>query len=560
MSVGVNGFLAGLQRFGIGRLAAVIGGAAGVAAVLAALVFHIGGEPQSLLYSGLDLREASEITAALEQGGVPHETRGDGSTIMVPRDRVGSTRLMLAGRGLPTSSSVGYELFDEGSALGQTDFVQNINRQRALEGELARNIRSLQGVTSAQVRLVMPRRQLFEESAEQPSASVIVGTTRGDLDAERTRALRNFVAGAVPGLTPARVTVLDSRGRMLAGGENDASGAAGLGDNVRQETEARLRGRILQLVEGIVGPGNARVDVSAELNMNRVTRQQEEFNPDGQVVRSQTTSENTEAETSAANTGAVSASENVPGAAGQAAGAAQNGSQSRGQNETINYEISRTTTTEVEEPGQISRVSVAVAVNGVASTANGRTTFTPRSPQEIQRIEQLVRAAIGFNAERQDLVQVVPVQFQQEAAPEGGEAGLMSSFDKNDLMRGIELLVLVIVGGMIVFFVVRPLFRSLNAPAAGAGGLAIAMAGAGAAGAAALPGPAAVAQIAVDPATGQPLALPSPTMLPSEIEQRIDMAKVEGQVKASSVRRVAEFVDRHPDESVAILRSWLHES
>lgn len=546
----MNGFLQGVQRFGIGRLAAVLGASIGVAAILGALVFRVGGEPQALLYSGLDLREASEITAALEQANVPFEARGDGSTIMVSRDRVGSTRLLLAGRGLPTASSVGYELFDESSALGQTDFVQNINRQRALEGELSRNIRSLQGVTSAQVRLVLPRRQLFEESAEQPSASIIVGTSRGDLDAEKTRALRNFVAGAVPGLTPARVTVLDDRGRMLAGGEGDTGGGAGVGDDVRQETEARLRSRILQLVEGIVGPGNARVDVSAELNMNRVTRQREEYNPDGQVVRSTTTQENTEAETNGTAAGLATASANVPGGTGTDATTGGAGSQSRGTQETTNYEISRTTTTEVEEPGQISRVSVAVAVNGVPTTTGGRTTYAARPAAEMQRIEQLVRAAVGFSAERQDLVQVVGVTFQREAVPESEAASFLSQFDKNDMMRGIELLVMLIVGGMIIFFVVRPLFRSVGGSAQPNLALALAPSGGG--------GSAGLAQVTYDPATGQPLALPAPGL--SEIEQRVDLARVEGQVKASSVKRLAEFVERHPEQSVSTLRSWLHET
>jgi flagellar M-ring protein FliF len=148
---GLEQFVSSLQRFGIGRLATIIGVSAGVAAALFALVLHVGTEPQSLLYANLDLKEAASITQALSAAGIKYEAKGDGSTIMVARDKVASTRLLLSSKGLPTSGSVGYEIFDNASALGQTDFVQNLNRQRALEGELARTIRSLDGVTFARV-------------------------------------------------------------------------------------------------------------------------------------------------------------------------------------------------------------------------------------------------------------------------------------------------------------------------------------------------------------------------------------------------------------------------
>ena len=173
----MNPILAALQRFGIGRLAAILGIGAGVAAVLVALSMNLG-QPKALLYSNLDLKEAGTITQSLDQAGVKYEVKGDGSTIMVPRDQVASTRLMLSSKGLPTAGSVGYEIFDSNNTLGQTDFVQQLNRQRALEGELGRTILSLDGITSARVHLVLPKRQLFDEEAEQPSAAVSSKTER----------------------------------------------------------------------------------------------------------------------------------------------------------------------------------------------------------------------------------------------------------------------------------------------------------------------------------------------------------------------------------------------
>ncbi|MFA5599293.1 MAG: flagellar basal-body MS-ring/collar protein FliF, partial [Phenylobacterium sp.] len=208
----MNPLSGAIQRFGVARLAAILGIGAGVAAVLVALTLGLR-EPKALLYSNLDLKEAGSITQALDQAGVRYELKGDGSTIMVSRDQVAATRLMLSSKGLPTSGSVGYEIFDEANALGQTDFVQQLNRQRALEGELARTIRSLEGVTSARVHLVLPKRQLFEEEAEQPSAAVTIAVGGREPNAEQVRAVQNLIAGAVPGLKPERVTVVDQHAR-----------------------------------------------------------------------------------------------------------------------------------------------------------------------------------------------------------------------------------------------------------------------------------------------------------------------------------------------------------
>lgn len=545
----------GLQRFGIGRWGIVLGAAAGAAILLIFLMFKVGSEPSALLYSNLDLKEASEITAALDQANIKYEAKGDGSTIMVPRDKVASTRLLLSSKGLPTSGSVGYEIFDNASALGQTDFVQNLNRQRALEGELARTIRSLDGVTSARVHLVLPRRQLFEEEAGSPTASIVVGLGHRDLSAEQVRSLRNLVAGAVPNLKPEHVTVLDEAGKMLAAGAEDDGGLAGeVAADRKAEVEARLRQAIRDVVEGVVGPGKARVQVTAEVDQTRVTEQRQTFDPDGQVVRSTTTNEETSSDSTASPDGAVGAAANLPGQAAPGAGST-NGSNSGTNQETTNYEISNTTRTEVIEPGTVKRLSVAVAVDGISTVgANGKVTYAPRSAADMQKIEQLVRSAMGFDQSRQDQVQVLNVRFAREAdGIPGGEAGPSPfSFDKNDIMRGAELLVLLIVGLLIIFLVVRPLLKSAATP--GAPGQYAAPALAMAAGAPALAdgtGGAGFSQ------GGAQLSLPGP---PDAMDQRIDIARIEGAVKTSSVKRVAEFVDNHPEESVSILRGWLHET
>jgi flagellar M-ring protein FliF len=530
-------------------LVAILGGAAGVAAALAAIVMHLGNAPKALLYSNLDLKEASQITQTLDQSGVKYEVKGDGSTIMVDRDKVASTRLLLSGKGLPTSGSVGYELFDNAPPLGQTDFVQNLNRQRALEGELARTIRSLQGVTSARVHLVLPRRQLFEDEAEQPSASVVVGAVRTP-SAEEVRSIRNLVASATPNLKPERVTVVDDKGKMLAGGDDNAMADAAANEQ-RATAEERVRKTVKDLVEGVVGPGKARVTVSADVDLSRVTLQEDKYDPDGQVVRStQTVEENAKDTKAGENGGAASAAANVPG--GTSAAGGQDGSQSGRTEETTNYEISHSTRTEVTEPGQVKRLSVAVAVDGVtAYDKHGKATYTPRTAEEMQRIDSLVRSAVGFTAARGDQVTVVNVRFTHDDDGQGVSANNpLMDLEKSDLLRGVELVILLVVAVLIIFFVARPLLKNAG------GGMLPALAGAGAGG-----GQVDLGQQSLTMGTGgaETLALPSAAPTP-DMEQRIDIAKIEGQVKVSSVKRVSEFVEKHPDESISILRNWLHDS
>ena len=541
----MQSFIEALQRFGIGRLGAVVGVAAGVAAALFALVLNVGTQPKALLYANLDLKEAGQITQTLDQAGIKYEVKGDGSTIMVPRDKVASTRIMLSTKGMPTSGSVGYEIFDSASPLGQTDFIQTLNRQRALEGELARTIRSLQGVSSARVHLVLPRRQLFEGDGEAPSASVVIGVAGRVPGSDQVAAVRNLIAGAVPNLKPDRVTVVDERGKLLAAvGDGDGQGSTA--DTERNDTEERMRKTIKDLVEGVVGAGKARVQVTADLDRNRVTLQEDKYDPDGQVVRStQTTGENAK-QTQPGAAGATSAA-NIPGQPGTTTpGEPGNTSDSNRTEETTNYEISHSTRTEVIEPGQVKRLSVAVAVDGVTTLGpKGKIQYAPRSADEMKRIDELVRSAVGFSATRGDVVSVINVRFDH-GEEEGTAAGMpLLNFDKNDMMRMAELAVLLVMAALVVFFVVRPL---LSTAAGGGSGNLPMLAGAapgGGGGALTVGSEQQVTVVKAGPAIADP---------------RIDIAKIEGAVAASSVRQVSEFVDNHPEESVSILRAWLHES
>jgi flagellar M-ring protein FliF len=547
----LNPLIALVQRFGIGRLAAILGIGAGLAAVFVALSMNLG-EPKALLYSNLDLKEAGSITQALDQAGIKYEVKGDGSTILVPRDKVASTRLMLSGKGLPTAGSVGYEIFDNANALGQTDFVQQLNRQRALEGELARTIRSLDGITSARVHLVLPRRQLFEEEAEQPSAAVTIGVGGREPTAEQVRAMQNLVAGAVPNLKPDRVTVVDQHAKTLSGGE---TGTAAEADGRKSEVEARVAKQVKNLIEGMVGPGKVRVNVTADLELARVTTQEEKYDPDGQVVRSESTTNENSKERSSEGGAQTSVAANIPGPNG---GALDDNSNTSGREEsTTNYEISKTIRTEVQEPGTVKRLSVAVAVDG--TTAVGKDgkpgAYTPRSAEEMQKIEQLVRTAVGFNQERGDQVSVINVRFPPPVDDGGVTASNpLMGFDKNDIMRAAEIGVMALVALLMLFFVARPLVKGVTTggPMARLGGP-----GGGGGGAPVMSTPDGQPFQVQGGDGGFQLALPQPQ---NEMEGKLNMAQIEGQVKGNSVKRVSEFVEKHPDESVAILRNWLHET
>tara|TARA_R110002051_G_scaffold10126_1_gene38348 strand:+ start:2648 stop:4267 length:1620 start_codon:yes stop_codon:yes gene_type:complete len=538
----VGGFSAALQRFGIGRLTVVLGVAAGVAAVLVAIMLRIGQAPDALLYSNLDLREASEITSALDSASIKYASRGDGSTIFVSRDDVGTARLMLAGKGLVTSGSVGYELFDNQSVLGQTEFQQNLNEQRALQGELSRTIMSMRGITSARVQIAMPRRELFQSDGVEPTAAVVVGVSGGALTGSQVEAIRNVVASSVPNLKPEKVTLTDTANRTLAAGSSADGFNAASAQDAKNSTEALLQARIKDIVEGVVGVGSARVQVTADIDHSRSTTQELRYDPDGQVVRSTSTNGSESSDTSGTSDGGATATNNIPG--GQAPTTTPVGSTNTNNTETTNYDISSTTTTTIKEAGEVKKLAVSVVVDDVrVPSADGKAppTYTARTPEQIDQIKTLVAAAVGIDEARGDKIEVLNVGFTHDVSDVGGtEAGSsLLDFTKNDIMRGVELLVLLITGLLLIFFVLRPLLKT-----AGGGGSMPALSASG--GVAALQ--TSLAADSVPQITG-----------PSDMEKRLDMARVEGQVKASSVKMVADFVESNPDESTSILRNWVHE-
>jgi len=540
-----------LPEFFRGVGAARFGAMAGVAAALTAFFLYVAGvisEPaKSVLYGGLEPREAAQVTAKLDAMNVKYDTRGDG-TILVPADQVTKLRMELASDNLP-SAGVGYEIFDKSDTFGATAFTQNINRLRALEGELSRSITTISGIQSARVHLVIPDHEIFARDSQPPSASVVL-KTRGRLDRGQVEAIQHLVAAAVAGMDSQRVAIVDDHGDLLAGGDGKSGPDASAQDQERDTTnfEDRLRQRVEGILSSVVGPGHVRVQVAADMNYNHVSETSESFDPDSKVVRSSQTVEQSSSDTQsdgAAN--AVSVANALPNAQTPPStpGGGDKSSSTRSE-ETTNYEISKTVKTSTLDGGEIKKLSVAVVVDGDAATdASGKTTYKARTPKEMTQIEALVKSAIGFDAKRGDQVQVTNMEFARlDTGPAEPEAAPMLGFETGDWIKIIEVAILSITALLLGLFVMRPLITRMFSPA---GMLAItgqptpAMIAAGG-------GEAQAAQ-----AAGGAPALPAPK------ENMIDVSRIEGQVRESSIRKVGEVVQSHPEEALAILRTWLHE-
>jgi flagellar M-ring protein FliF len=531
-----------LKSMGLARLGAAIGLTVAVAGFFVYVLSGMTSTPKSLLFSGLDPRDSAEIVGRLETLKVPYQIEGDGSTILVPSDQALRLRMQLAGDGLPAGGSVGYEIFDRSDTFGQTSFVQNINLIRALEGELGRTIRSLASIANARVHLNIPKRELFADKQPEPTASVVI-RARGAVAPGQVQAIQNLVASAIPGMNAGAVTVIDEKGAMLGGGATQAATAAVRTDERTAAYEDRVRTQVEDIVTSVVGPGRARVQVAAEMDYSRITRESQTFDPDSQVVISQQTSQTKANNQDGRATQAVTVTNSLPGAENTGTTDAGRSSNEDRTDETINYEVSRTKSTEIQEGGRIKRLSVAVAVDGVyAAAANGARTYAARDPGEMQQIEALVRSAIGFDEKRGDQLKVVNLPFSQpdiEALPADEP---LVALAKDDYWRIAQFGGLGTIALLLIFFVMRPLAGSLISSARLT---------------ALLPSPAAPAVAAPAQALG-PSAAGALAAPPSGVQAMIDIAQVEGQVKESSVRKVGEIVTKHPDESTSILRQWLH--
>lgn len=542
------------------RLAAMGAVAAGLIGFFIFITTQLSSANMSLLYSDLELGDSSQIAAQLDTLGVPFELRADGAAIMVPADQVDRLRLVMAQEGLPKGGSLGYEIFDRSDGFGTTNFMQNINRLRALEGELARTIMTIDRVRQARVHLVMPERQLFSRERDEPTASVFLRVGGGELGSVQIAAIQHLVASAVPRLQPQNISIVDDRGNLLAkgpGGDADDLRLA-TAEEMRRNYEERLTRTIEDLLAQTIGPGRVRAEVSADMDFDRITTSSETFDPNSQVARStQLVEESTEA-----NEGdgfdPVTVAENLPEPGGlDVGGGATATNRSNRLEETVNFEISKTVQSSVREVGSVKRLSVAVLVDGTYATdAEGVTTYEPRPQEALDRIATLVRSAVGFDEARGDVLEVITMPFVPVDDPFlDDETGGPFGIGKGELLRLAEIAVLGIVAILVLLLVVRPVLgRILDSGVredegsdllAGPNGLQLAGPG-NMASVPGLPGPAGL------PTEGGPTA-------EEEIDALIDVNQVDGRVRASALRKVGDIIEKHPEEAANIIRNWMFQ-
>ncbi|MCE1225724.1 MAG: flagellar M-ring protein FliF [Geobacteraceae bacterium] len=421
------------------------------------------------LFTNLASEDAGEIVKKLKEAKTPYQITPDGKGIMVPSDRVYELRLSLASEGLPQGGGVGFEIFDRKN-FGMTEFVQKLNYQRALQGELARTITQISGVEQARVHLVIPEKTLFKEAEKPPTASVVL-KMKGSKSLRDTevQGVVHLISSSIEGMNADNVTVLDSRGKILSKVGNGMADASAKATSTMQETqrsyERNAEERLQTLLDRVVGGGKSVARVSATFDFKQVERVEEKFDPETIAVRSEQRSEE-KAGGTAASSGVPGVQTNLgrttPGGGGAAGGGSKN-------DETLNYEVSRSTSRTVEPVGTLSKVSVAILVDGKYEAAApgkdgaaGKAKYVPRSPDELQKIEALVKGAVGFNQERGDQISIQNIPFQDAGDAVGSAES--AKWWMNPFFLTLFKNLLIAVGFLVLMmFVVKPMLNTLRA-------------------------------------------------------------------------------------------------
>jgi flagellar M-ring protein FliF len=458
-----------LSKFSINQRMIILVALAGSIAGLIAIALWTQQPDMQVLFTNLNPEDAAGIVDKLKDTKVPYETTGGGTTVLVPSAQVHELRLQMATEGLPHGGGVGFEIFDR-SSIGMSDFVQKLNYRRALQGELARTIAQMPEIERARVHLATPERRLFSNDENRARASVVVSLRNGQALAKtQVNGIVHLVSSSVEGLQVKDVTVVDGHGRLLssAAGGDDAAGLTGSQLEYQRTVEKDIETRIQTMLERIVGVNKAVVRVSSILDFRKVETTEEKYDPNSQVVRSEQRGQEKATGVNGVSGGVPGVQSNVPDGASQEP-AQTSSSANQTKNETVNYEISRTVARVVESTGSIKQLSVAVLVDGMyeggkaAESSDAAKKYVARSEEDMKRIEEIVKKAMGYSAERQDQVQVTNVQFDiatEEPPAQGVEAAAEPANSFTPYIRYA-------VGGglflLILFMVVRPLMAMLG--------------------------------------------------------------------------------------------------
>ena len=433
--------------------------AASIVVVFIILLFLVNKTEYKVLYSNLYQEDAAHVVEILKKQKVDYKLANGGKTILVPAEQVYSLRLSIASEGVLHGQGIGFEIFDQ-NKIGQTDFVQRINYQRALQGELTRTIMEFPEIKSARVHLVLPQKSLFIEEQKHPSASVVVKLKRGrSLKKEQIQSIVNLITTGVEGMSPDHITISDTRGNVLYEPETDVLDKLSATQlDYQLNLQRQLEKRIEQLLAPIVGgPERVIARVNADLDFSQKTIHKELYDPETQVVRSeQKNEENTRA---SANYGT-----NVPEPAyrGEGYGGTGTITETNRKTTTTNYEISKEEQQIVAPIGEVRRLSVAVVVDGrYKKNKDGEMVYEPLSEQELARIEELVKNAVGFDQTRGDSIEISNLSFGMETL-EGGKSWMeivalyFQSIGKPILNTLIILLFILLVVRPIVLAILKP--------------------------------------------------------------------------------------------------------
>ncbi|MFI3241062.1 MAG: flagellar basal-body MS-ring/collar protein FliF [Alphaproteobacteria bacterium] len=532
-------FIDVIKNLSVGKLVALVA----VIVFLIGFFVYLGTKGSSsdyaILYTDLELSDAKAITERLDGLDVSYRTSKGGSEILVPVSMLNKMRIDTAELALNSKgANVGYEIFDNADSLGATSFVQNVNLVRALEGELSRTIRNMNNIQSARVHLVLPKREMFSKEEQEPSASVVVKTKSGTLALAEIQSIQKLVAAAVPKLNVKNVSIIDAQGKLLTDNYGDEEAMKSLNNDIfKLNQEKKLAEKIQSLLEKTLGDGKVRAIVNLDMDFDEMVVNEEIYDPDTQVVRS--SSSITEETTDGAPQGVVSVSQNIPNGS-DASGGRSDFSQSSRTEETTNYEISKIVKNKVRTSGVVTRTTVAVMVDGYyTKNENNKYVYNSRSQSELESITSLVKSAVGYDANRGDVVEVENLKFAVnniEEEEDVVEPVFAFGLTKSEVLKISENLGVAIVAILVIFLVIKPLVNSVFA-----------------------------SNIDSSPRLfgedEQDDMLLSNFLNDADgVDEMVSLHNIEGRVKASSLRKINDFVERSPDEAVNIIRGWLYSA
>jgi flagellar M-ring protein FliF len=491
--------------------------------MLGTLVFFLNEPSYSVLYTGLAEEDASKVVDELTAQKVPYKIEDNGRTIKVAKDKLYETRLSLAGKGIPGSGVIGYELFDK-NTMGMSEFMQKLNYKRALEGELARTIMQQEGIEGVRVHIVTPARSVFKSEEKPPTASIVLKLkSRYELDKGSVTAIINLVASSVEGLQPGKVTLLDSRGRLLSKDfeDNPVAFSSSKQYEMKQSVENYLAAKAQSILDNVVGYGNSIIQVNADINFDQVEKTLETFDPESQVAVSEQTIK----------------SENNGNERGDSV--AQNN-----ENSTTNYEISKSVEKVLQGSGNIIRLSVAAVVNDeakeVKKSGKSEVVFQPRNKDQLKKLEDIIKNAVGLNSERQDQFSLVNISFETNTMtdlPEE-ETSIM------DYVERFQNIILIVVAALAGLFILKGLMSKLKNEKILIGSIN------------------SDAAYAIEPGTGG--------KVPAQLQQKakkslMPLGDIEDEISEEAVykknreAKIVNYVSKNPIDASKLINAWLHE-